>query len=162
MLPQIKKILYATDLKEHGSKEAFRMAVSMAMSHDAQLVVIHVMESLSSAMIGILSNSMSDEDLEEFKTKGYDHLKNELQKRLDEFCEEECPSDDHSFPGGEPETVVVEGDPSVVILKEAEKYEVDLIIMGTRTHSEIGQFFLGSVANKIIHHSKVPVMVYPL
>ena len=162
MLPQIKKILYATDLKEHGSKEAFRMAVSMAMTHNAQLVVIHVMESLSSAMVGILSNSMSDEDLEEFKTKGYDHLKNELQKRLDEFCEEECPNDDHSFPGGEPETVIVEGDPSVVILKEAEKYEVDLIIMGTRTHSEIGQFFLGSVANKIIHHSKVPVMVYPL
>lgn len=162
MLPQIKKILYATDLKENGSKEAFRMAVSMAMSHDAQLVVIHVMESLSSAMVGILSNSMSDEELEEFKTRGYDHLKTELQKRLDAFCDEECPNDDHRFPGGEPMTVVVEGDPSVVILKEATKHEVDLIIMGTRTHTEIGQFFLGSVANKIIHHSKVPVMVYPL
>ncbi len=162
MLPQIKKILYATDLKENGSKEAFRMAVSMAMSHDAKLVVIHVMESLSSAMVGILSNSMSDEEIQEFKTKGYDHLKSELQKRLDEFCEEECPDGEHNFPGGEPVTLVVEGEPSTVILKEAKKHEVDLIIMGTRIHSDIGQFFLGSVANKIIHHSKVPVMVYPL
>ena len=163
MLPQIKKILYSTDLKEEeGGDDAFRMAVSMAMSHDAQLVVMHVMESISSAMMGILSNSMSQEEIDAFKTSGYENLKAQLQKRLDDFCEQECPNDDHTYPGGEPITIVVEGEPHERILEQAKKNEVDLIIMGTRTHTEIGQFFLGSVANKVIHHSKVPVMVYPL
>lgn len=163
MLPTIKKILYSTDLKdEKVADEAFRMAVSMAMTHDAQLVVLHVMESISSAMMGILSNSMSQEEIDEFKTSGFENLKAQLQKKLDDFCEKECPNDDHSYPGGEPITIVAEGEPSEKILDQAKKHEVDLIIMGTRTHTEIGQFFLGSVANKVIHHSKVPVMVYPL
>jgi nucleotide-binding universal stress UspA family protein len=163
MLPQIKKILYATDLKEEqGTDQAFRMAVSMAMSHDAQLIILHVMESISSAMLGILSNSMSEEEIEEFKNSAYENQKAQLKKRLDDFCDQECPNDDHTYPGGEPVTLVEEGDPSRVILKQAQKNEVDLILMGTRTHTEIGQFFLGSIANKVIHHSKVPVMVYPL
>ena len=41
MLPQINTILYATDLKEQGSKNAFRMAVTLAQGHNAKMVVLH-------------------------------------------------------------------------------------------------------------------------
>lgn len=162
MLPQIKKILYATDLKEKGSDEVFRMVVSLAKSNDAQVYILHVMESISSSVEGILRNSMSDEEIEGFKTSGYNNLKASLEKSIHDFCERECPEGDKNYPGGTPIALVVEGEPDQVILKQAQEQQADLIVMGTRTHTGIGQILLGSTANKVIHHSKIPVMVYPM
>lgn len=162
MLPQINKILYATDLKEKGSKNAFRMAVSLAQSNSAQLLILHVMEPISTAMEGMLRNAMSEDEIRQFKTNGLDNLRNELTSRIEDFCAEECPGPDKNYPGGEPIIAVIEGESGDVILEQSKNHEVDMIVMGTRTHTGIGQFLLGSTANKVIHHSKVPVLVYPL
>lgn len=162
MLPQIKKILYATDLKEKGSKNAFRMAVSLAQTNNAQLVVLHVMEPISTSMEGMLRNAMSENEIQQFKTRGQENLRKELVQRVEDFCVEECPNPDKTYPGGDPIIAVVEGESGDVILDQSKKHDVDMIVMGTRTHSGLGQFLLGSTANKVIHHSKVPVLVYPL
>ena len=162
MLPEINKILYATDLKEKGSKNAFRFAVSLAMSNNAKIVMLHVMDELNSSFDAILRNSMSERNLNEIKARGIENHQAELQKRLQEFCAEECPGNEKSYPGGEPITVVKQGEPYNVILSTAKEYKVDLIVMGTRTHTGVGQVILGSTANKVIHQSKVPVLVYPL
>lgn len=162
MIPEIKKILYATDLKEEESRADFRMAVKLAMCNDARLVVLHVMEPISSVMEGMLRNSMSDDELQKFKDDGIANLKQTLQKRIEDFCDKECPNGDHSYPGGEPEIIVRQGVADEVILSQAKEHEADIIVMGTRTHTGIGQLLLGSVANKVIHRSKIPVVVYPL
>jgi nucleotide-binding universal stress UspA family protein len=161
MLPTIEKILYATDLKDMEANNAFRFAVSLAKTHNAQLVVLHVMETLSSAMEGMLRNAMSESDLKEFKQQGLEHLKENLKLRLQDYCRQECP-DNHEFPTGEPVIVIGVGEADESILNQAKDHGVDLIIMGTRTHTGIGQLLLGSTANKVIHHSKIPVVVYPL
>lgn len=57
------------------------------------------------------------------------------------------------------EGVVVEGDPAHAILKFAEQNEVDLIIMGTLGKGGVERFLLGSVADKVVKHSKVSVFV---
>ena len=38
--------------------------------------------------------------------------------------------------------------------------EVDLVVMGARSHSERPHVLVGSVANKVFHHSPVPVLFY--
>jgi nucleotide-binding universal stress UspA family protein len=38
--------------------------------------------------------------------------------------------------------------------------KVNLVVMGTRSHSERPQVLVGSVANKVFHHSPVPVLFY--
>jgi nucleotide-binding universal stress UspA family protein len=43
MIPQIKKILYATDLSENSSY-AFFYAIDLAQRHDAKIVILHVIE----------------------------------------------------------------------------------------------------------------------
>jgi nucleotide-binding universal stress UspA family protein len=43
MTPQIKKILYATDLSKNSSY-AFLYAVDMAKKHDARIVILHAIE----------------------------------------------------------------------------------------------------------------------
>ncbi len=54
---------------------------------------------------------------------------------------------------------IMEGQPAKEILKLAEEQSVDLIVMGTLGRSGIEKFLLGSVADKVIRGSSIPVMV---
>lgn len=55
--------------------------------------------------------------------------------------------------------VLLEGNSADKILEFAEKEDIDLIVMGTLGKSGFERFLLGSVAEKVIRHSKLPVMV---
>lgn len=61
------------------------------------------------------------------------------------------------------ETIVrLDEQPHGVIVEEAKKREVDLIIMGTRGKTGLKRVFLGSVAQKVIGYAPCPVMVVPV
>lgn len=55
--------------------------------------------------------------------------------------------------------ILLEGHPSSEIINFAEKNNMDLIVMGTLGKTGIEKFLLGSVAEKVVRSSKVPVMV---
>ena len=55
--------------------------------------------------------------------------------------------------------MVEEGDPASRIIDISNKLNVDLIVLGSRGTSELGQFLLGSVANKVVQYAHKPVMV---
>ena len=46
MIPNINKILYATDLSDN-SAYAFRYAINSALKHDAGVIILHVFEIMS-------------------------------------------------------------------------------------------------------------------
>ncbi len=51
------------------------------------------------------------------------------------------------------------GQPSEQIINTASQLGCDMIVMGTRGHGALGNFFLGSVATRVIAESAVPVLV---
>lgn len=53
-----------------------------------------------------------------------------------------------------------EGIPQDKIIEEANRYNVDLIVMAAHSHNSINEFFLGSVSKYVLHHSKCPVYLY--
>jgi nucleotide-binding universal stress UspA family protein len=55
--------------------------------------------------------------------------------------------------------VVWEGNPSNAIIEFAENNNVDLVVMGTLGKTGLDRFLLGSVAEKVVRSSTVPVMV---
>jgi nucleotide-binding universal stress UspA family protein len=57
---------------------------------------------------------------------------------------------------------VIEGDPVMKILEQAEQLKPDVIIMGTHSKGFIAQTFLGSVAHNVLQRSTIPVYVIPL
>ncbi len=57
------------------------------------------------------------------------------------------------------EPVVLEGNPASEIVNFAEKNDVELIVMGTLGKTGVQRFLLGSVAENVVRHSKVPVLV---
>ncbi len=56
------------------------------------------------------------------------------------------------------ETVVVEGRPSDAILDYAENNGVELIAMSTHGGSGPARWVMGSVANRVMSHARVPVL----
>lgn len=59
------------------------------------------------------------------------------------------------------DVVVRPGPPDEVIVDEAEKRGIDLIVMATSGRSRLSRFFLGSTADRVIRTAPCPVMVVP-
>lgn len=57
------------------------------------------------------------------------------------------------------ESVILEGYPADKILEFAEQEGMDLIVMGTLGRTGLDRFLMGSIAEKVVRHSKIPVMV---
>jgi nucleotide-binding universal stress UspA family protein len=58
-------------------------------------------------------------------------------------------------------TLVREGSPGAVIVETAAAEKADLIIMGSRGHGRLSEFVLGSVAHRVTHHARTPVVIVP-
>ena len=61
--------------------------------------------------------------------------------------------------GRDLETAVVTGEPDHRIVAQAEDESVDLIVIGSHGREDISRLLLGSVAEKVVRRSPVPVLV---
>ena len=160
MIPEIKKILYATDLSENA-RYAFGYAVSLASRYDAKITVLHVVEELSS-----FARSMVEEILGE--KRWADRVKEkeaqviaDLKTRLDEFCNQ-VRHDQPGCPFVIDKTVVVTGHPVDQICRHAKKMNTDLIVMGSRGKGGLADVTLGSTSRRVLKRGITPVMVIRL
>ncbi|MDB5023201.1 MAG: putative universal stress protein [Mucilaginibacter sp.] len=48
------------------------------------------------------------------------------------------------------------------ILKCGKEFNADMIVVGTHSRTGLGRLFMGSVAEDVVRHSHVPVLVVPL
>lgn len=157
MLPNIKKILYATDL-EAGSPHVFRYALSLAQKYDARIAILHVVEPLSPFAQSLVEQYISHQKSEQLHEDAHNQLKGEIEARLEQFCKDELVSD----PEGHDRVCsinVLDGLPSQAILDQAAKLKADLIVMGTHRHTAVGEALLGTTARKVLHGSEVPTLL---
>ena len=56
-------------------------------------------------------------------------------------------------------TIVIEGSPKSVILKEAETFGADLIVLGSHGYGAVERFMLGSVSHAVALHAKCSVEI---
>ena len=57
------------------------------------------------------------------------------------------------------QTAVSQGRPEDEILDYAKKNQIDLIIMSTHGKSGVSRWVMGSIADRVVHHSTVPVLI---
>jgi nucleotide-binding universal stress UspA family protein len=60
------------------------------------------------------------------------------------------------------EGIMLEGATIDIILNQAEKMHVDLIVCGHHEHNFLYNMIFGSVSSSLVRRSKTPVLVYPL
>jgi len=160
MLPEIKEILYASDLGEN-SRPAFRMAVKLAADHGAKITFLHVIEAMNPSAEAVIETYFEPKVLEEMRKSGTEQLKQQMVGRIESFWTEELPAG-FVFPQGKPQVRIEKGNVEEMILKVAGEINADVIVMGTRTHSALSKMFLGSSAQRVMQHSDRPVLVVPL
>ncbi len=64
--------------------------------------------------------------------------------------------------GIETHAIFIEGVPSLSILEAAQKFNVELIVMGTHGHGVATSLLLGGVSQAIIKKSEYPVLLVPI
>jgi nucleotide-binding universal stress UspA family protein len=160
MIPKIKKILYATDLSDN-SAYAFRYAINSAIKHDAGIIILHVFELISTTNRFALDLYL-DGDL---RKKIYDERVSDtidrIRKRLKIFCDKEF-NGDTKYADRVKSIEVCEGFPAEEILRKADVFSCDAIVMGTHGKGLISHAFLGSTAKRVLRRTRKPVFIIPM
>ena len=156
MIPQIKKILYATDLSDN-SAYVLRYAINSAKKHDAKIIILHVLD----IMPAIAQTDITEEKQHKIFKEKIAVTLDRIQKRLKIFCEKELKDDPECTEMVE-SIEVREGFPAEVILSKADELNCDLIIMGTHGKGIIQHAFLGSTAKRVLRRTRKPVFIIPL
>lgn len=59
------------------------------------------------------------------------------------------------------EIAVVEGEFDEAIISAVEKYNADILVVGTHSRKGLNKFFVGNLAEKILNKVSIPVLVVP-
>ena len=160
MIPDIQKILYATDLS-HNSVYALRYAMNSAIKHHADLVILHVLEKVDPASKVMLDLYFYENRHQEILDKRITETKALIKKRLMTIRDNEL-KDNSEFENIIISIEIYEGFPAEEILSSAEKLNCDAIIMGTHSKGVIANTFLGSTAKRVLRRTRKPVLIIPL
>ncbi len=156
---KIKRILYATDLSEN-SAYALRYAVAPAETYEAEICILHVLETMPSPQDFLLRDSPLGKGLEKEYVAEKAKAVEKIKDRLNEFCRQELKDKPALLKWV---TIhVVEGTPAVEILKKIDEIQPDLVVMGTHGKGFLAHTFLGSVAQKVLQRVRIPVCIVPL
>ncbi len=159
MIPEIKKILYTTDLSKN-SAHAFRYAIALSKKFDAEIIILHVIEEMSADARIALSAYLDTEYRKEKLKQKIPNAIERIRTRLKAFCDKEL---ENEF-GVSKKVTLIEvcmGYPEEEILKKVDEFGCDAIVMGAHQKGR-AQTFLGSVAKRVLRRTRKPVFLIPL
>jgi len=136
-----KKIMVATDGSKPARK-AIETGIDIARLSGAKIYAVYV----------VVPTTHSARDFG-WEKAAMEHFRNE-GKRATGFVEETA-----KVAGIEVESVLLEGHPADEIVKFAEQNDIEMIVMGTLGKTGLDRFLLGSVAENVVRHSKISVLV---
>lgn len=160
MIPQIKKILYATDLTKNASY-AFLYAIDMAKRHGATIVIFHAIEPIRLYLLpegGSRVYEALEKGKEEERKTDIEAIRNHLQA----FCKKAETELGPPCLGLISNIVVRVGYPPAEILSAADEEQCDAIVLGTHGKGFLAHTFLGSVSSSVLHRTRKPVFIIPL
>lgn len=142
----IKNILVTTDYSDF-SAAAIEYASSLAQLHGAMIHLVHVVEPLTVGMYVVelstpsLVRELEEKARDEMRTFVYWKLKNNDKM----------------------EQVILSGEPYKEVSRYAKEHGIDLIVIATHGRTGLAHMMMGSVAEKVLRYSPVPVLsVKPL
>ena len=136
-----ERILVPTDGSEE-TRRAVEHAIDLAEEHDA---TIHALYVVNSASFSSLPMESSWESVASMMNKEGEAALDDVEGIAEER-------------GVTVERALVDGNPSREIVRYAEDEDCDLVVMGTHGRGGIDRLLLGSVAEKVVRSSSVPVL----
>ena len=151
----MKKVLIALDYDPTAQKVAEK-GFSLAKTMNAQVILLHVIGSsnyyssleyspimgfsgfTNTGLLETIDVSVLKETSQDFLDKTKDHLGDETIQ-----------------------TYITEGDFAEAILESAIELKVDIIVMGSHSRKWLDKVLMGSVTEKVLAHSKIPLFIVP-
>lgn len=160
MIPQVKNILYTTDLST-SARYAFGYAADLANRYGADITILHVLEEISHNAHLRLREMLGETRWQELQSRNVEDVHNTIQRRLDRFCEDMQQKLVHC-PFVVKEVLVQQGEPVDRIMKLIDSGRFDLIVMGTHGQGLLADAMMGSTARRVVRRSALPVLTVRL
>jgi nucleotide-binding universal stress UspA family protein len=160
MIPQIKRILYTTDLSDN-SAYVFRHAINFAKKNNAGIIILHVLEPLSATTKSLVHSHLTEAQEMKISAEKIAYAKDRIRQRLKMFCEKELENDPDCTNRVE-SIEMCEGFPAEIILIKADELNCDAIVLGTHGKGFIRNTFLGSTSKQVLRRTRKPVFIVPL
>ena len=144
---EVKKVLWPTDFSSSAQK-ALPYVTSLTMKYGAEIHVLYVIEDIAHH-----ESWYGDFDIAHIN-KLMQWADKSANKRINQICEkylEGCPTYIKH---------IAIGDPAQEILKLIDKEKVDMVVMASK--GEKGLFGFGSVTEKVLKNSPIPVTTIPV
>lgn len=133
---KVERILSPIDLGESTLLE-LRYSINLAKQLDAKLYVVHVAEFFNYKVPVFKRDALTDK----------------ISKKIAAIAEE------NEF---EIENIIYEtGEPAHKIIETIKQNKIDLVVMATHQRKGFEKFFLGSISEKVLMYSNIPVLVLP-
>ncbi len=152
----MKKILIALDY-DPSAQAVAETGYALAKGMQAELVLLHILADPSyyaayeySPIMGFNNNFISPETLPP-------DVSAEIRKGAVEFLNR---SKEHLGDTGI-QTLVNEGDVADTILQTAATVQADIIVLGSHSRRGLEKILMGSVTEKVLHRSSIPLFIIP-
>ena len=146
--PKYKKVLFCTDFSKI-SDCAFDYAFGIAKRDEGVLYILHVIpptpqpynleRHLTKKQLDKITANLQEDREKMFNDKYLNHIKDKTKVKI----------------------VTESGREDDKILEFVQKEKIDILVIGTHGRTGIEHVFLGSVAEKVIRRSPIPVFVIP-
>lgn len=145
----MKKIMVATDGSEPG-RQAAEVGINLAKLAGAEVTAVYVVDLARLTQLpgyitvpGIKDSllELMDEEGEKVTTEI-----EEMAKKAGVTCHKQ----------------VAGGDPAEELIRLSKESEMDLLVMGSIGKSGLSKILLGSVAEKVVRHAEVPILLIPI
>ena len=152
----MKKILIALDYDPSARKIA-EGGHALAKSMNAKAILLHV-----------ISDAAYYTSLNYPEIMGFDSFNNldivhpEIIPQLKKAAQEYLNKSKEHLKDETIETLIRDGDFANCILDTAKEIKADVIVIGTHSRRGLDKILMGSVAEKVLHHSTVPLFIIPV
>ena len=142
----IKRILVPVDFSP-SADEALSTAIAFARAFSAELELVHVVVEPIYPLPAPLEVVVLPIDVERI----YSEVDTQLSRAMARARQAGVPT----------EKLILNGRPHVEIVAHADKSGADLIVVGSHGRSGLSHAILGSVAERVVHRARCPVLVVP-
>jgi nucleotide-binding universal stress UspA family protein len=150
-----KKVLIALDYNPTAQKVA-EVGYSMAKAMQSKVILLHVMADpiyYSSTGYSTIMGFIGYMDMGPLQLDSVDLLKKVSLEFLEKTREH---LGDESI-----QILLKDGDFAESIIEVAEDVHADIIVMGSHSRKWLENIVLGSVTEKVLHHSSIPLFIVP-
>ncbi len=137
------RILVPVDLSEEGFADQVIKHATEVCDPDGTLILLTVISGYQMPLVGSF-----------FPEGTFDKATHAVEKQLKQFADEQLKHSGLHF-----ELEVKEGSRADVILEQATQHRAELIVMASHKQAGLDQVLLGSIANKVVNLSPLPVLV---